>query len=295
MAELSDQLEPPILGLAEAETARRVIFLVANRFAGSCRAQDFLEKAIRLATADYFAALILVGCADPNKNQILTEWQNISLERLRDSFRQRMKQKYSSGSSASIFEAANQKGALRSLRLWLQAGGMEEIGSYLRDEFARRPPSVGKLMNLTFPTEESATEDSLKGLSELYSLRELEALLDKSGSLAHSSAEEDAAIARFRKILASARMAKLRFRLAEGSVWSAKNDDGLQCVNGQVVDDVKIADDGLPTDQNFRDAVAAGIAEVLPPPSWTEAAGKNSRADVTGRVMPVSDLGESVE
>ncbi len=285
MAELSDRLEPPILGLAEAETARRVIFLVGNRFAGSGKVQDFLEKTIRSSTADYFAALILVGCEDPKQNQILTEWQNVNVDKLRYSFRQRMKQKYFSGGSASIFESANQKGALRSLGLWLKAGGSEEIRSYLTDEFARRSSSVGKLMNLTFPTEEAAILGQLEGLSKLYSLRELEALLDKSGWLAHSSAEEESAIARFRQILDAARMAKLRFKLAEGSVWSATNEDGstLQFVNGQVVDNVKIADDGLPADQNFRDAVAAGIAEIMPPPSWIEAAEKSSKAAALGQ------------
>jgi hypothetical protein len=272
IAELSDQLEPPILGLAEAETARRAVFTVANGFAGSSKVQDFLEATIHAATADYFAALVLAACEDPTKNQILTNWENVKLNRLGEAFRARMKQKYFPGGTASICEPANQRGLMRSLNLWAKAGGTEEIRSFLTDEFGRRPQSLGILIKMIFPMEASQTLDQLKGLSQLYPLDELEAWVDRLGTAAYSSPEGRSAIARFSTLLASARMAKLKFKLADASPWSATREDGsvLNCVNGQVVDDVKLADDGLPAEKIFRDAVVAGIAEIIPPPSWTK-------------------------
>ena len=283
IAALSDRLEPPILGLAEADTARRIVFSVANTFANSAKAQVLLENVIRTATADFFAALVLSACEDPKKNQILTEWRNINLDILSASFRQRMRTKYCPGAPASMFEGGNQTGALACLRLWLRTGGKNEIRSYLRDEFATRPPSLGKMIYLAFPTNESASEDELRGLSDLYSLRELESSLEISGSGAFLSAEEGAAIARFKEILASVRMPKLRFKLAKDSVWSATKKDGsaLECVNDQVIDAIKIRDSGLPSEQIFRDAVAAGVAEVVPPPSWLESEGEGSNAAVS--------------
>jgi len=246
---------------------------VANKFANTTKVQDFLEVVIRAATADYFAALILVGCEDPNKNQILTKWEKVIVEGLRRTFRDRMKQKYFTGGSASIFDASNQKGAIQCLYLWKQAGGIEEIRPYLNDEFGNRPQSLGIFMNFMFPMEGYATLERLKALSDLYRLAELEAWANKLGTAAYASSEEELALGRFRGGLASARLAQLKFKMAENSAWTATNEDGstLSCVNGQVIPDVKLAEDGMPADQKFREAVAAGMAEIIPPPSWVEA------------------------
>ena len=273
VAELSDQLEPPILGLAEAETALRIIFAVADKFADTSKVQDFLEMTIQDSTADYFAALILAACKDPSKNGILTKWENVNFDRLRESFRQRLKLKYFARGPNSIFDPTNRKGAIQSLQLWAQAGGMEEVRSYLRDEFTQRPQGLGTLMSFMFPTEESASIETLKPLSDLFPLRELEMGINKYGKDVWASPEEESSIRRFAQLMASARMHSVRFEMPQGRTWFAKNDDGTQSpyVNGQVVLDVRLAEDGQPADKNLREAVALGEALIIPPLSWVDA------------------------
>jgi len=269
LAELSDRIQPPLLSLGEAEAARRIIFVVANLLASSSKVQQFLEQTIRASAADYFALLIIAACKDPSKNEILTQWEHVNVDRLHQSFRERMRDKYFKGGAASIFDVQNQKGAIRSLKAWLTAGGSEEIGSYLTDEFRRRPRSLGTLLLLMFPTEESSTQLHLRALSELYPLAQIENWLNEHGSKTYGT-EEEPAVERFRGLLGSARMASLKFRMAEGSAWNATDEDGsiLNIVNGQVLSDVSLAEDGLPVKRIFREAVSAGVAEIEFPASW---------------------------
>jgi hypothetical protein len=220
-AELSDQLEPPILGLgeAEAEAARLIIFTVASRFAHSSKVQDFLERAIHASTADYFAALVLSACENTEKNQVLTEWEHVNVDLLRSAFRKRLEKKYFPGGTSSIFDPANQRGAIRSLQIWIRLGGTEEMRSYLRGEFGKRALSLGIFISFLFPMEQNANVETLEAVSKLFPLRELEELLEKHGPLAYSSPEQESAIARFTRVLASARLPKLKFTMAENARW----------------------------------------------------------------------------
>jgi hypothetical protein len=47
-----------------------------------------------------------------------------------------------------------------------------------------------------------------------------------------------------------------------GIAVSAGNDD--------VLSDVKLGEDKLPADSSLRGAVTAGIAAIIPPPSWVD-------------------------
>jgi hypothetical protein len=52
-----------------------------------------------------------------------------------------------------------------------------------------------------------------------------------------------------------------------------KSDEntGMSIVSGHDVSNVQLAEDGLPVDQNLRDAVERGIARVIRPPAWVDA------------------------
>ena len=200
VAEVSAELERPMLGITEGSKAAAIIFSVAKRFAESQKVQRFFEKVVSCASSDAFAAEILWYCVNREKQQILVHWENVDPNKLRSCFHKRMKQKYHPGGPVSAFDSDKQE-VLPAFFEWVRCGeeGKTEVREYLSDEFARKPKTLGRFIHWMLPSDQFGGPDALASLEKLFPLKELKRLLDASGDGSFSTDAEQQAIERFRK------------------------------------------------------------------------------------------------
>lgn len=200
VAAVSAELERPLLGLAESDKGAVIIFSVAKRFAKSHKVQRLFENIINRASSHAFAAEILWYCVNREKQHILVDWQNVDLNKLRLCFRNRMRQKYYPGGTASVFDSGREQ-ILPALFEWAKCGeeAKTELREYLSDEFARKPERVGRFLHWMLPSDEFSGPDALAGLEKLFPIKELKDLLNASGDRSFSTDLERETVERFRE------------------------------------------------------------------------------------------------
>jgi len=204
----SDGFESGSLEPVEETTARGIVFAAADQLNKTLSAQSVLERVLREAASDRFATLVLNDCTTM-KNRELQDWSKVDAEKLQGVFRERMKEKCSSG--RFTFFPSEGHIDFTPLGRWALCGteGREQVQQYLRQEFEARHSNVGKFLVRFFPevkvhpTVDPRAQDPVGTISRIYfPLKELAELLEMYGNSAHSSPDEARAVQEFRARIA---------------------------------------------------------------------------------------------
>lgn len=187
VARESQVLEADDFGIGDFGGARRVVFVVANRFSHSNEITNILQDVIVNAATDSFSQTILGFSLDHEHNKIIKAWDHVDENRLRSDFAARMKHRYYKGGPNSIYAAPNRQD-WQALITWYRINP-DDVREYLSDEFERRPASIGKHLLWLFPSI-THSADSKKFVDELFPFAKLKELVTRFGDKVHSGDDE---------------------------------------------------------------------------------------------------------
>jgi predicted KAP-like P-loop ATPase len=149
VADVSSQLAADILG-GEQGRARALIFVVANRFTDTTKAHAILERAIRGAASDGFAADLLQYCIDQGRNKIIRDWENIDPGKLELAFSERMKARYSPLTDVAMPRDPH---TLRAFFRWSRTSknAQADVIAYVRSRLDKSGSEVANFISWLFP------------------------------------------------------------------------------------------------------------------------------------------------
>lgn len=202
IAQAANDVQPDdVFSLGEWSQARAIVFLVAQRLADRAVVTEFLLSILDNSSSDEFSAQILFYCTNRDRNNVLTEWGNVDLDKLRQRFRQILKARFPAGSATALF-ASGEKRTLSILFGWFNAGdeGTAEVSDYLRTEVEINPALLGKMALWFFPAEAIGPDNS-PALWKLLKPTVVREILARVGDRVTSSGEEEAAVVRMRTAL----------------------------------------------------------------------------------------------
>lgn len=176
-----------VFGLGDFGSSRRLVLVIANRFATSDLITDILKQVIDKSSSDGFAQTILQFGTDREHNKIFQDWSHVNDDVLKAEFAARMKRRYFKGGPSSIYSQPNHRD-WQSLITWYRINPAD-VREYLTDEFERRPVNIGKHLLWLRPSI-AHSADSKKVVDDLFPLAELKALAFRLGPGAYSSDTE---------------------------------------------------------------------------------------------------------
>lgn len=189
----SDVLQPDDLDIGEFRAATILILVLANRFRGTAEITNVLSDVIRLSAIDGFAVRLFQFASNKEHNQIFESWDHVDPAKLKAVLIQQLKAKYYKGGSESIYARGTWRD-WQALVIWSREGVSEaaNVQAYLKDEFQRRPKSIGK--HVQWLVNSLGTVDGEKLVNDLFPLTDLMQMAKARGLEAHSTDSEKRAV-----------------------------------------------------------------------------------------------------
>lgn len=174
VADISDSLQPEVLGLGEWGRARVLVFLGAKRFAGTPKVENILARVICESQSDGFAADILrFSTTLKDRNKIMTDWSGVTDAALSAAFAKRMRLRYATGSQREF--PANRLEDIAAFHLWARVSeeNRQLEVDFLRERFARNPVERGRFLGGVLPKHAIFEGNPLDAISNLFPLGDL--------------------------------------------------------------------------------------------------------------------------
>jgi len=189
----SNVLEPDDLDIGDFQAATVLVLVLANRFRDTAEITDVLCDAIRRSTIDGFAVRLLQFASDKEHNKIFESWDHVDFAKLKSALVERLKAKYYKGGSESIYSRGTWRD-WHALVIWARDGAQEvaNVQAYLRDEFERRPKSIGKHVLWLLNSLDNVEGERL--VNDLFPLAQLAQMAKQLGSEAYSTDSERRAV-----------------------------------------------------------------------------------------------------
>lgn len=187
LAHESNSLEADDFGIGDAGAARRLVFIIANRFNATDEISEILKEVIAVASSDGFAQRILFLSTVRDKNSIVQDWRNVDDGALKAAFASRMKRKYFKGGSLSIYDAPSSQD-WQALISWYRINPVD-VREYLADEFERRPRSIGKHLLWLWPSV-TQSQESKRIVDDVFPLATLKELAKHFGASAYDPSKD---------------------------------------------------------------------------------------------------------
>ncbi len=189
----SDLLQLDDLDIGEFRSATVLVLVLANRFKDTAAITNVLCDVIHISAMDGFAVRVLQFASDKEHNKIFESWDHLDLAQLKSALIQRLKAKYFKGGTESIYARGTWRD-WHALVIWAREGASEaaNVQAYLKDEFQRRPKSIGKHVQWLLNSLDNV--DGEKLVNDLFSLTELAQMAKARGSEAYSTDSEKRAV-----------------------------------------------------------------------------------------------------
>ncbi len=185
----ADSLEYDELDIGEFGAATKLVLILANRFRDTPEIFMVLRETISQSATDAFALRVLQFGTNKERNRIFEKWDNVGISELESAFLRRLKEKYHKGGTASIYAAGTFRD-WQALIWWARhsSEGLADVQEYLKDEFERRPSSIGKHVHWLWSSLSDA--DGKKLVDSLFSLSRLAEMAKARGPAVYSTEPE---------------------------------------------------------------------------------------------------------
>ncbi len=172
----SDTYQHDDLEIGEYGSAIRAELVLANRLKDGPGITELLKDVIVQSSTDSLAIRVFQFSIDRESNKIFDRWDFVGIEELKGAFAHRMKSRYFPGGEQSIYAPSTTFRDWQALFTWANIGdeAKNDVKSYLRDEFTKRPWSIGKHISWLIHSLDS--DGGKKAVDGIFPLKELAAM-----------------------------------------------------------------------------------------------------------------------
>jgi len=189
-----------LMNVGEAARALNIVFITAQKLAGSSTAQRILEGAMARTTDDTFAKRLL-EYTQRDRNKILIDFSNIDADKLKHAFIERMHRRY--GPEADIRDVDITTGDWYAFRTWAESSAEDADveQAFWRRFIGQSRKRLAQAINLIYPGVGHWSEDPRPIISKLLPVDEIARLLQDLQDGEHLDEIETSGIARFEALL----------------------------------------------------------------------------------------------
>lgn len=164
-----------VVHVGEGAEAVNIIFAAVQRFAGTKLGETILCEALRRASDDTMAERLLRFSEDPSRNEILRDFSHVDLSLVRQTFMQRMQDRYGDHAAISLEQMDWQ-----ALRLWVENSEADRNveQACLRRFIGGSRKRLAQVINLIYPGGNNVwRENPTDLLDRFFPIEEIKALL----------------------------------------------------------------------------------------------------------------------
>lgn len=191
-----------IWNVGEAARALAIVFAVAQKLSATPAAQRVLEGAMALASDDTFAIRLLGFTEKKDSNKILSDYSNIDVPAIEDSFIKRMRSRYGRGTDIRAVDIT--KGDWHAFYRW--AGHSNEDREIERNFWRRfidgSRKRLAQAINFVFPGHIAWSENPVQAVDTMFPIAEFDGLINELPEGENLEEIESKAISRMRDLIA---------------------------------------------------------------------------------------------